>query len=591
MNIYLVSNSEKLSKLPFNQISVEDSLSMLRDMNPIGLDTETSGLSHIDNDLLCVQFGNKEKQIVVDTTTVDIQLYKDLLEDESKLFLLWNAKFDLKFFFKHKIVLKKVWDGFLGEKLLHMGYPKGSYSASLQAAAEKYLNLYMDKSIRGNIIYMGLTKDAIEYAAKDVEFLEDIKNKQDILIKKEGIFRALDLENAAVIPIAYMEFCGVKLDKEKWLKKVKETEIEFDKTITDLDNWLIENHPEYTKLTIKGDLFDGFDTVRTSKINWKSSKQLGAFLESIGMNLTYKDPKDGKIKIKTDKNSIKKYEKTHSIVPFLLEFTKLQKQLSTYGYNVLEMVNPKTGRIYTNFNQLGTDTGRLSSGGSDTINMQNLPSDALTRSCFIAEEGNAWLSADYSGQESYLMASMANDEAMIHELTYGNKDIHSLVAKLCFPKEIGDTPISEIKHKFHDLRQKAKGPEFCFAYGGNDKTLVSQYGMEAEEAYNIYTNYMSGFKGLCKYQEDARANVVKNGYIIINELTGHKVFIHNHKHVLGLKNKQDKEYWDRYRKAKEEAKEGEKIPIIEEVRYVFKQISNWGKYSINYPMKLKFVSE
>lgn len=79
--------------------------------------------------------------------------------------------------------------------------------------------------------------------------------------------------------------------------------------------------------------------------------------------------------------------------------------MGTYGQNVLDQINPQTGRIHTNFSQCGTDTLRLSSGGKDKennveyLNFQNFPANAETRECFIAEPGNKWISADYSGQE------------------------------------------------------------------------------------------------------------------------------------------------------------------------------------------------
>lgn len=110
-------------------------------------------------------------------------------------------------------------------------------------------------------------------------------------------------------------------------------------------------------------------------------------------------------------------------------------------------------------------TLRLSCGGKNKntkeeyINLQNLPADKETRACFIAEPGNKWISIDYSGQETYLIASIANDKAIIEELTYGSGDIHSLTAKMAYPSIIGDCPVSEIKDKFRHWRQEAKGIE------------------------------------------------------------------------------------------------------------------------------------
>ena len=108
---------------------------------------------------------------------------------------------------------------------------------------------------------------------------------------------------------------------------------------------------------------------------------------------------------------------------------------------------------------------RITSGGKDKghnieyVNLLNLPADAETRACFIAEEGNKWISIDYSGQETYLMASIANDKAIINELVNGSGDIHSLTAYMSYLEIPRDTPITEIKSKYHHLRQEAKGIE------------------------------------------------------------------------------------------------------------------------------------
>ena len=112
-------------------------------------------------------------------------------------------------------------------------------------------------------------------------------------------------------------------------------------------------------------------------------------------------------------------------------------------------------------------TLRITSGGKDKsnkveyVNLLNLPADAETRACFVAEKGNKWISIDYSGQETYLMASIANDEAIIDELTNGSGDIHSLTAYMSYHEIPRDTPIKEIKSKYHNLRQEAKGIEFA----------------------------------------------------------------------------------------------------------------------------------
>ena len=110
---------------------------------------------------------------------------------------------------------------------------------------------------------------------------------------------------------------------------------------------------------------------------------------------------------------------------------------------------------------------RITSGGKDKssnteyINFLNFPSDEETRSCMVAENGNKWISIDYSGQETYLLASIAADKAIIEELTNGSGDIHSLTAYMSYKEIPRDTPIKDIKKLYHNLRQDAKGIEFA----------------------------------------------------------------------------------------------------------------------------------
>lgn len=114
------------------------------------------------------------------------------------------------------------------------------------------------------------------------------------------------------------------------------------------------------------------------------------------------------------------------------------------------------------------NTLRISSGGKDKtnkikyINFLNIPSDAETRACFIAEPGNKWISIDYSGQESFIMGDIANDKAILNELINGDKDLHTLTAKIVFPYIPRDMTAKEVKKVYHKERQLSKGYEFAF---------------------------------------------------------------------------------------------------------------------------------
>ncbi len=152
-----------------------------------------------------------------------------------------------------------------------------------------------------------------------------------------------------------------------------------------------------------------------------------------------------------------------------MKFKAAQKVTSTYGQNFLDLINPVTKRIHTSFNQIGTDTHRYSSGGGDDkeiipgrkvplVNLQNLPADAETRSCFVAEEGNKWISIDYGSEESVVLANIAKDKAML-DIFRNKGDLHSLVAKMVYPEELKDIDIKDVKKVRPDLRKAAKAPE------------------------------------------------------------------------------------------------------------------------------------
>ena len=464
--IYLVSNQILPESDAYKCITPQESLDLLEPLKVVGLDTETKGLDPYTKELLLLQLGNLDFQIVIDCTTTDIHIYKEYLESD-RLFLGWNLKFDAKFLMHQGIILKTIYDGYIAEKLLWNGYPSGIHSMSLKGAAMEYLGISLDKTVRGKIIWAGLSEEVIKYAAGDVKYLEDIKVHQENELRKKDLITAVSFENAFVVVCAYFEYCGVKLDVQKWTEKMKKDRENLESSLKELNDWIITNMPvsEYTKVNRQGDLFTGFDTTPKCTINWSSSKQVVKLFKQLGFDLLVKDKTTGEMKYSVDAKVIKAQKEVSSIAEPYLKFKGYEKITTTYGQNVLDEINPVTGRLHTNYNQLGTDTTRLSSGGKDKenhvdyINMQNIPSDPLTRSCFVSEHGNTWISCDYSGQESRLMAELSGDKAMLELFNEGCGDVHSLTAKMSYPDIIGDTPVEEIKVKFHKYRQEAKGIE------------------------------------------------------------------------------------------------------------------------------------
>ena len=589
--IYIVSRQQELfNNKSFKYINIEESLELLKDMNPIGLDTETTGLDCWTDKLKLLQLGNRDTQIVIDCFTIDIENYRSILENPSKTFLGWNLKFDLKWLYRHNIFPYNVYDGYLAEKLLWLGYPAGLHPLSLKYASEHYIGVERDKSIRGKVIWAGLTDDVIRYSANDVRYLEDIILVQYEELKRKQLTKAIRVENMFVIPLAYTEYCGIHLDVEKWKAKMVKDQKKLNDSLKALNTWVTTHYPNdkrFTKVDLQGDLWNGFDTEPKCMVNWDSPKQVQILLEELGFNLDVKDKKTGGIKKSIDAKVIKPQKNVSDIAPIYLAYKEASKVTSTYGQNILNQINKVSGRIHTNYSQMGADTTRITSGGKDGnieyINLLNMPADEETRACFTAEKGNSWISIDYSGQETYLLASIANDKAVIKELTEGSGDIHSLTAFLSYKEIPRDTPIKDIKKLYHNLRQEAKGIEFAINYGGDANTISQNKGIPIEEAQKIYNAYMDGFQGIKAYQNFRRKDWFNKGYILLNPITGHKAFIYDWEDLVSIRKAMNEPgYWDEYRRKKEMGDFED--PQVVEVRHFFKRKSASEKQSINYPI-------
>lgn len=356
--IYLVTATHELfTNEVYTIISAEKSLELLAPLKIVGLDTETEGLDPWTKRLKSIQLGCYDFQVVIDCLTIDPKLYKDYLESE-RTFIGWNLKFDLKFLYRQGIVPRHLYDGFLAEKLMWLGYPSGIHTMSLKAAGENYLNIELDKSVRGKIIYAGLTSEVVEYAANDVKYLEQIMNKQKGELVKKGLNVAIDYENRFVLPLAYCEYCGIKLDVDKWKAKMKKDQERVDNALAKLNEWFLTNEPnsKYIFINRQGDLFSGFDLTPQVTINWNSAKQLIPIFKKYGVDVEVQDKEKGGTKDSIDAKCLKPQADKCSLIPIYLDYREAVKVTSTYGENFLKQVNSVSGRIHTNYQQMGADT-------------------------------------------------------------------------------------------------------------------------------------------------------------------------------------------------------------------------------------------
>lgn len=239
--IYLVTKNQQLFKSEYYEIiSLEKSLEIINTWNVVQFDTETSGRDPHVCKILCAQFGNRQAgiQIVVDTLTTDICHYKEILE--TKLIIGHNLKFDIQFLYNHSIIPTNCWDTMIIDQLLHLGFNNKFFHYSLKAVAERRLNIDIDKTTRGEIIWRGLDDKVVLYAAGDVVHLEDIRDQQIQDCKKQTCSKAAQIENAFVPVIAYLEWCGIRLDVNKWQNKIKDNERKRDEALEKLNQWVVD---------------------------------------------------------------------------------------------------------------------------------------------------------------------------------------------------------------------------------------------------------------------------------------------------------------------------------------------------------------
>lgn len=285
--IYLVSNQSFLhDSNMYKIISLEAAIEMLQPLNEIGLDTETEGLDVYTKRLLSIQLGNFDFQILFDISSFNNIIPPKLaafLHKSNKLFILQNAKFDLKFFFKQGIIILRVFDTMLAEYILTNGL---QYSGrDLASLGMKYCNVYLDKSIRGQIKNLGLTEKVIQYSADDVKYLSIIKEKQLEKAKELDLLNAISLDNSFVIVLAYVEFCGIKLNLEKWLKRTHVSKLKVLELKIELNNILLKEG-KFKYFTGMQDMFTGeYECI----LNWDSPKQVLNLFKEYGINVVIKD--------------------------------------------------------------------------------------------------------------------------------------------------------------------------------------------------------------------------------------------------------------------------------------------------------------
>ena len=241
-----------------------------------------------------------------------------------------------------------------------------------------------------------------------------------------------------------------------------------------------------------------------SNLNISSPKQVGELLFDV-LKISDKPRKTKSGQYVTDEETLEGLRTKHPVVGEILEYRGVKKLLSTYIDALPKLINARTGRVHTSFNQTVTATGRLSSSNP---NLQNIPirdeQGKEIRKAFIASEGWVFMSADYSQVELRLMAHLSQDKNMLAAFN-ADHDIHAATAA-----NIYKVPIEEVTS---DMRRKAKTANFGIIYGISTFGLSERLGVSRAEAKELIDGYFMSFPGVKDYIDTTIENARRDGYV------------------------------------------------------------------------------
>jgi DNA polymerase-1 len=239
------------------------------------------------------------------------------------------------------------------------------------------------------------------------------------------------------------------------------------------------------------------------KFNINSPKQLKKVLFE-DLKISIDKIKKTKTGISTAAGELEKMKGSHLIIDLILEYREIFKLKSTYSEALPKLVNLKTGRVHTSFNQTITATGRLSSSNP---NLQNIPAKGKfskeIRTAFVAEKGCKLITADYSQIELRVIASLANDEKMIQAFKNG-EDIHIRTAA-----EINECELNQVTS---EMRQQAKAINFGIIYGMGVYGLAQRTGIFPVKAKKFIEKYFEIYKGIKNYLEEIKKTTKEKEY-------------------------------------------------------------------------------
>ena len=479
---YLIDTEEK----------IKDLASKLECAEKFAFDTETTSIEPINAKLVGMSFSLKEDEAFYVPVPEDdnetqkiVGRFKTALENEKSQKIGQNIKYDFIVMQNYGVELKgDLFDTMVAHYLLQ---PDGHHN--MDYLAEIYLG-HKTISIDTLIGPKGKNQrsmrevplaDICEYAAEDADITLRLKNLFETKLKEEGLEKLFyEIEMPLVKVLAQMEAEGVKIDTEA----LGESSKIMTRKACEIETRIFE---------LAGETF-----------NVNSPRQVGEIL-FIKLKIDPKAKPSKQGGYSTSEEVLTKLINRHPIVPLILEYRGLKKLLSTYINALPELINSRTGKIHTSFNQTVTATGRLSSSNP---NLQNIPirddNGKEIRRAFIPNNGEVFFSADYSQIELRIMAHLSKDENMVNAFLSG-EDIHAATAAKIF-----NVPLNEVTN---DMRRKAKTANFGIIYGISAFGLADRLNISRTEAKGLIDGYFESFPSVKEYMEKSIEVAREKGYV------------------------------------------------------------------------------
>lgn len=469
-----------------------DFIRTLESLQEFGFDTKTAGTDPLKTELVALSFCWEQATgylVVIPDNKEEAQRKLDLLrpvfENPSVRKTGQDMKFDIQVLQNYGIEVRgQLFDTMIAHYLLE---PDMRHEINL--LSELYLSyslihpesLNADKGAGQKNLFNVPAGQLKEYSVEDIDVTWQLKELFEPKIRQQGLdILSEKVEMPLIKVLSGMERHGVRLDLED-LKEITSSLRE--------DILILEKEIFYLAGT---------------EFNISSPKQLGDIL-FLKLKLDEKARMTKTKQFITSEEILQRLVSKHPIVERVLEYRGLKKLLSTYVEALPLLVDKKTGRIHTCFNQTVAATGRLS---SNNPNLQNIPirdeRGRQIRKAFVPEKGCIFLSADYSQIELRLMAHLSKDEGMIADFLSGN-DIHAATASKIF-----GVPINEVTR---EMRSRAKTANFGIIYGISSFGLAERLTIGRKEAKELIDGYFNSYPGVKLYMDESIRAARELGYV------------------------------------------------------------------------------